>query len=143
MSIPEMPDTIEWKSSYVVSVKEIDSQHKKIFQLLNKLAVTVEAGKSHRDLAYILSDILNHFRYHFTSEEVYLEAHPDHDIHHQLHCDFTEKAHTYENQSKTDENYDFKEVHGLLTDWYMDHILNYDVKYFQYLLGRTVVESID
>jgi hemerythrin-like metal-binding protein len=79
----EMSDIIEWKDDYLVGLREIDSQHKRIFQLLNKLAVAVDTEKNHRDLPYILSDVLNHFRYHFTSEEVYLKDHPDYDVHHQ------------------------------------------------------------
>ena len=138
-----MSDIIEWKTRYIVGVEEIDSQNKRIFQLLNKLAAAVDAGKSHRDLSYILSDVLNHFRYHFTSEDVFLEDHPDYDIHHQLHCDFTEKARKYEEQSRTDEKFNFKKIINLLADWHKDHILKVDVKDFQYLLDKTVIEAID
>jgi hemerythrin len=60
-----------------------------------------------------------------------------------LHCDFTEKARKYEEQSKTDEKFNFKETSNLLADWLKDHILRYDVIYFQDLLEKTVIESID
>jgi hemerythrin len=83
-----MSDIIEWKNRYIVGVEEIDSQHKRIFQQFNKLAAAVDAGKSHRDLSFILSDVLNQFRYLFTSEEVYLENHPDHDIIQSIKYDF-------------------------------------------------------
>lgn len=138
-----MSDIIEWKDDYIVGLKEIDKQHERIFQLLNKLAAAAEAGKSHRDLSYLLSDVLNHFRYHFTSEEAFLEKHPDHDIHHQLHCDFTEKAKKFEEQSRKDEKFNFKEVSYLLADWHREHILKVDVKHFQYLLDKTVIQAID
>ena len=138
-----MSDIIEWKDDYLVGLGETDSQHKRIFQLLNKLASAVDVGKNRRNLPYILSDVLNHFRYHFTSEEVYLKDHPDYDVHHQLHCDFTEKARKYEEQSRADEKFNFKETSNLLADWLKDHILRYDVIYFQDLLEKTVIESID
>jgi hemerythrin len=134
---------IAWKEDYTVGLREIDSQHKRISQLLNKLAVAVDARKNHRDLSYILADVLNHFRYHFTSEEVYLEDHPDYDVHHQLHCDFTEKARKDEEQARTEERFDFMETSKLLAAWLKYHILRYDVKYFQDLLEKTVIESID
>lgn len=138
-----MSDIIEWKDDYIVGLKEIDKQHERIFQLLNKLAAAAEVGKSYRDLSYLLSEVLNHFRYHFTSEEVFLENHPDHDIHHQLHCEFTEKARKHEEQSRTDEKFDFKDVSYLLAKWHKEHILEVDVKYFHYLLDKTVIQSID
>jgi hemerythrin len=138
-----MSDVIEWKDSYIVDFSEIDSQHKRIFQLLNKLAAAVDAGKSHSDLTHILSDVLNHFRSHFTSEEDYLKNHPDFDIHHQLHCDFTEKGRKFEEQTKIDEKFDFEETSNLLAGWFKDHILQYDVKHFYDLLEKTAMKSTD
>jgi hemerythrin len=138
-----MSDNIVWGNRYIVGIKEIDSQHKKIFQQLNKLDAAVDAEKNQRDLSFMLSDVFNQFRYHFTSEEVYLLNHHDHDRHHQLHCDFTERIQEYEAQSRKDANFDFKGIITLLSNWHKEHILEVDVQYFQYLLDKTIIESLD
>ncbi len=62
--------------------------------------------------------------------------------HHQLHCEFTKKARKYEEQSRADQKFDFKKIGNLLANWHKDHILQYDVKFFQDLLEQTFIESI-
>ncbi len=73
---------MEWKKEYSVGIFKIDEQHQEIFKILNRLATSIEEGQERKTLSNILSDVVKHFGYHFTDEEIYLEGHPGFDAHH-------------------------------------------------------------
>ncbi len=108
---------VEWKTEYRVEVLKTDEQHQNIFKILNKLATAIEKDKDRKTLSYILSDLVKHFSYHFTHEEIYLECHPDFDAHHQKHWELTEKILDFERRSRKDTNLNFVDVSNFLSNW--------------------------
>jgi hemerythrin len=138
-----MSNMMEWKTKYHVGIFKIDEQHQDIFKILNKLATAIEEDKNREILSYILSDVVKHFNYHFTDEEIYLESHPDFDDHHQKHSELTEKILDFEKESRKNTAFNFGEVLDFLKNWLKNHILETDIEYFQYVLGKNFIESID
>jgi hemerythrin len=138
-----MSKMVEWKTEYRVGIFKIDEQHQDIFKILNELATAIEEDKNRKTLSYILSDVVKHFSYHFTSEEIYLKSHPDFDDHHQKHGELTEKILDFEKQSRKNTAFNFSDVLDFLNDWLKNHILETDIEYFQYVLGKNFIESID
>ena len=138
-----MSKMVKWKTEYRVGIFKIDEQHQDIFKILNNLATAIEEDKDRKTLSYILSDVVKHFTYHFTDEEIYLEGHPDFDDHHQKHEELSEKILVFEKQSRKNTAFNFTDVLNFLNDWLKKHILETDIKYFQYALGKSFIESID
>jgi hemerythrin len=138
-----MSKIVEWKTEYRVGIFKIDEQHQDIFRILNKLATAIEEDKDRKTLSYILSDGIKHFSYHFTDEEIYLEGHPDFDAHHQKHGQLTEKILCFEKESRKNTAFNFGEVLDFLNNWLKNHILETDIEYFKYVLGKSFIESID
>jgi hemerythrin len=138
-----MSKMVEWKTENRVGIFKIDEQHQNIFRILNKLATAIEEDKDRKILLYILSDLVKHFNYHFTDEEIYLEVHPDFNDHHQKHWELTEKILDFEKQSRKNTAFNFGEVLDFLNNWLKNHIFEADIEYFQYVREKSFIESID
>jgi hemerythrin len=81
---------IEWKDDYSVGVKELDEQHKKILQIVNRISELIESNNFEKsEVEKILQELSDYAEEHFTNEEIYfrefdydktashLEAHND------------------------------------------------------------------
>ncbi len=60
---------VTWVDEYSVNVKEIDTQHKKILELVNNLHSSVENCLDKQELASMLIELVEFTRMHFTTEE--------------------------------------------------------------------------
>lgn len=60
----------KWEEKYEVGFKPIDSQHKSILRLINRLVAGRK--KNHRILVCLLDELLCYVQYHFKSEENYM-----------------------------------------------------------------------
>jgi hemerythrin-like metal-binding protein len=64
---------LQWNESYAVGIKDIDFQHKKLFELVNKLHNSLNNGHSRREVEVIINALSSYFDYHFTEEENFLK----------------------------------------------------------------------
>ena len=66
---------LEWSNSYCVGIEIIDSQHKKLVELINRLdeCDDKEEGPRARELEMILDALLEYTVYHFGTEESLME----------------------------------------------------------------------
>lgn len=124
-----------WKPEYSVSVDLLDSHHKQVIDLLN---ILYKASKSSVDDITMEDFFKRLFEFtlnHFTAEEELMELHNYPDIaihklqHHQLIQETERQYHIYHsNSSKIP-----PELFLILKQWWITHILNYDMKYVPYL----------
>lgn len=59
----------EWKSEYSVSVERFDSEHKKLFSLINQLNDAMKVGQGRGKARHILEELAEYTRCHFEAEE--------------------------------------------------------------------------
>lgn len=127
----------KWDDRYEVGFKPIDSQHKSILKLINRLISN--RTREHRLLISLLDELLCYIQYHFKSEENYMliygyneyEAHVvEHAI---LIKDIIEIIDRYKKGKITIE----KLVASLLK-WAMPHILEVDKIVGRYLANASV-----
>ena len=59
----------EWKPEHSVSVLRFDSEHKKLFALLNELNDAMAEGRGRFAVVRILQELADYARRHFTGEE--------------------------------------------------------------------------
>ncbi len=78
---------IAWSEKYSVKVKELDNQHKKLIDIINKLDNNMRQGKGKEVLGNVLNEMLDYTRVHFTAEERILResAYPDYENHIAIH----------------------------------------------------------
>ena len=67
-------EQIAWSDEYIVGIKNIDSQHKKLFKLVNKLYDLKENETTKEDIRTILYDFKNYMQTHFDEEEDYMNS---------------------------------------------------------------------
>jgi len=111
-----VPEPFEWDESFDVKVEEFNTQHKKLFKLINALA----ADKGN---AEVLKELLEYVVMHFKSEEDKFEekSYAGAEGHKAIHDKFVADA------SAVTEVTD--DVIAFLKQWLVDHIKLSDMKY--------------
>ena len=64
---------IEWRDSYSVGIEYLDSQHRKLLELINKIGDAAGTGLSKASCFAVLNAMIRYAQEHFTTEERYLE----------------------------------------------------------------------
>lgn len=127
---------LKWNNIYSVNVKEIDDQHKKIFDIINKFYES-KKHKGTDDLIAIIEDLKQYGNYHLETEEKYFEEfdYPDKESHIAEHEGYRKKIIEFEEKIikfKNGEIVSDECVSNLtifLRDWWINHIQNSDQEY--------------
>lgn len=122
---------INWDQSCSVGVKEIDTQHRAIFEIINRLYALMQANKDSESLSSIVQELMDYARYHFSTEEKYFDQfhYPDKETHIKAHHTYKEKVSQFVKDyanSKTVLSFD---IIDFLEDWWLDHIKGLDKQY--------------
>ena len=122
---------IEWQDSYRVSVDELDDDHKRLIDIINRID---EAEKAHKSVQWVLEELRNYAAYHFKAEEDRMAAadYPDIEEHKREHAVFVEWLTTVErtyNMSPEAHFHMSETVDRYLREWLTHHILSVDMRY--------------
>lgn len=126
---------IVWRNEYSVGVEEIDEQHKKLLQITNTFLKAKSNGVQHEVLKGTLNDLIEYTQYHFKSEEEHMEKNNYHGLLDQkdMHLSLIEQIIKVLEHLKEGNNYAIEELRILLKDWLIDHIIEQDRLYGDYL----------
>jgi len=127
-----MDITAIWKPEYSVGHKEIDDQHKYLFELWILLDSIKNQKDNRRSLAQALLSLFDYVGVHFENEEKYLRDHPQFVAHRKVHADFITQTQSFMDQFQK-ENLDTQSVVDYLRNWLIDHIVAMDIRYFNNL----------
>lgn len=127
-SILEM---IEWNEKYSVNVSEIDEEHKKLIEIINKVIVARQHNNDPEEVLEILREMTRYALNHFKTEETYMVkfGYPDYQSHKKEHHDFSNKTIEY---CRSIDNGDYQITDDLLEylqQWLVHHIQEIDKKY--------------
>jgi hemerythrin len=129
-----MSEQIIWSDDLLVGVEAIDSDHKKLFELMNRLLASPTHGES--AISQAIGDLSSYTKRHFTEEVASMDrtAYPERD------------AHAYEHEHLIFQLENImdrlmmagaaaidSELSRLLKDWLCNHIMTFDVKYAAFL----------
>ena len=131
----------KWDASYSVSVKQFDSDHQQLFDILNELYEGMTAGQGQQVLQDVLNRLVAYAQRHFAAEEVAmrkiqyasLQAHLDE------HRKFTAKVGTVMQQLKTGKIGISLDLFDFLSSWLKHHILVVDKNYGPALNAKGIV----
>ncbi|TGL24425.1 hemerythrin [Leptospira yanagawae] len=137
-----------WDVKYETNISEIDSQHKKLFRLINQIETIYEENKGHlslktKSLIDAVSELEDYTLSHFLIEERVMELnqYPDLEAHKRQHDRFTDKILELKNRLTSNSlltndnelNQFFSDLIGFLRLWLTNHILKEDMDYKPYI----------
>ncbi len=80
-------EKVHWEDSYSIGIEEIDNQHKKLFDLVNKLYDLEENANIKEEMRDILYAFSDYTKVHFRDEEKYMASigYPELEEHKEIH----------------------------------------------------------
>ncbi len=127
---------MNWNINLATNVEEIDSQHKKYFDILNKLYDLSKQEKNDRQfVGKILYELVEYTKFHFETEERYMKKYKYEDIerHKKEHYKYKGKvAEIARKYLKNEEEID-KELFEYCKKWFYNHIKEIDQDLGKYL----------
>ena len=139
--VSEIKYGIAWNDSYTLEDDLVDSQHRRLFELLSELVQECEAGTNTAKLEENLDVLVNYTVQHFTDEEALQLAYnyPDIIRHKELHESFKTSvcelaARFMKNGSSTELSVDMNKI---VARWLVNHIQIEDKK-----VGRHIREVV-
>lgn len=125
----------EWNPEFSVGSKMLDDQHKVILQLCASIHNLTRSDPEYLDKLHIaLNDMSAYAEKHFAEEErILAEIHyPDIKSHRSEHMNYHESL-TQLLFDAMQGNVEVSKLSEFLETWWIDHILNSDMKYKPYL----------
>lgn len=121
-----------WNNEYSVGVGDMDSHHKKLFDIINQLHDAMKDGHADDQLAAIIRELVDYTKYHFGEEEKLMEQINYVGLGAQRgeHQAFISKMGEYmERVNKGQAAFTVAEVAETSVHWLREHIVGMDRKY--------------
>ena len=132
----------EWAQDMAVGVVEIDSQHKALFEHLNRLVQAMSQGEAMREIGQTLDFLARYAQSHFATEEQYMTqyGYPSLETHRLQHRTFVREFGTWmaEFKGKGVSVTLVLDVHRRVMDWLVNHITKTDKLLGKFLQSRVV-----
>ncbi len=120
-----------WSDDYSVGNTEIDNQHKKLFDIINKL-FDISIGKNTSDTVdAVMGDLVSYTNYHFKFEEEHMREIKYININrHMAEHDFFEKEIIFAKRRQVqDKSTTDNKLVEFLSSWLIQHVTEEDRKY--------------
>ena len=120
-----------WNEKYSVGVREMDTQHKVLVDIINELYQAMQENRSKEIVGPIISKLVNYTKTHFTNEERYMEkyGYPELASQKREHIAFVDKITGYKNDFEAGKVAMTVGMTSFLKDWLINHISGIDKKY--------------
>ncbi len=126
---------INWDDSLSTDIPNIDQQHKKLVELINKVSNAMKNSKGNEVLLEVVTELISYTKNHFRYEEQFMESikYPKLQEHKQVHKMVTEQVSELYEKIKEGKFVSSVQVSNLLKEWISNHILKVDMHYAKYL----------
>ena len=132
-------DKVVWNDSFSVGVALLDAHHKKLINLINRLAdcLASPGTRSAASFFEILSEMFDYTQVHFQAEEAHMRsiAYPEIAAHIGQHAEFIKYVAMY-NHSAWQDNGDMEKLYHYLKNWFLTHILHSDRRFSRFSAER-------
>lgn len=131
---------IEWDESFVLGIREIDEQHRRLVGYLNELSSAMKEGRAKERVVFILEDLTRYAETHFAAEEKLMKSHgyPDFSLHQLEHGNFVNKVNRLAREFDVSQVSVTLDLMKFLQEWITGHIRNTDRKYAPFLKKKGV-----
>ena len=128
---------IAWSEDYELGNSFVDSQHKRLFELVSNIGKSCHNDTDVNSLCETLDFLLQYTVLHFNDEESLQQQYnfPEYEYHKKLHEEFeaivTEKVSEFKENGSTKDLKDT--VNDFIITWLVNHILKEDMKIKAYI----------
>ncbi|HEX8964288.1 MAG TPA: bacteriohemerythrin [Rhodocyclaceae bacterium] len=122
---------ISWSPMLSTGVQEIDDQHKKLIDLVNKLNDAMHAGQGKEALGSVLGELVKYTVYHFGTEERLMGQHKyaESAAHMAEHKKLIQDVSAFKTKFDGGNAMISTELMNFLRDWLSKHIMQTDKKF--------------
>ena len=126
---------ITWTNLYSVNVAEIDAQHMKLVDLLNKLYDASKQGIGKETLAGVFNELVEYTAIHFQTEEALMKraGYLDYNEHKAVHTSLVQHVKKLQQNYLQEKDSTLNDTITFLRDWILKHIAGTDKKYTESL----------
>jgi len=126
---------LEWKEEYELGIKEIDIQHRGLFDIVSKLSNTRKYETKGKYFLATFDKLFEYARIHFATEERYMREsnYPKLMEHRQEHGQFLAELEKVRMNLERNEPSAHQAILEFVKGWYELHILGTDRDYQQFL----------
>lgn len=119
---------VDWKAEYLVGVEEIDSDHKKLVDLINRVVTAASTNLGDEFVGANIDEMVAYAKYHLSREEGLMDEYefPDREAHKAQHRRFTEAVARFEEQYAHDLKVKNLQMFDFLRTWLLGHISHTD-----------------
>ncbi len=130
-----------WSDKYSVGITEMDIQHKKLLEILNKHFEAISQNKGDEVLIKIFADLHNYANEHFSAEENYMQEYnyPEYEIQKREHTFFINKIKSFQEDLVSKKHTLSIDVSIFLKEWLLKHISIEDKKYSEYFSKNGII----
>jgi hemerythrin-like metal-binding protein len=129
-----------WDAKYCVNIREIDRQHRKLFDLLNDLYEAMQEGLGKDLIGEALGNLVDYTAYHFIWEEKLFRQHgyAEEAAHRAGHARLTTQLNAMKQKFDDGQTNVTMDMLRYLRDWLNDLVTGEDRKYAPFLIGKGV-----
>ena len=129
---------MEWSEQLSTGIASVDRQHKVIVGYINELYDGIERGEVKGVLDTILMGLVSYTRTHFAYEEMMFKVYDyaEKKEHLEVHERMVARVADFRDRFKAGETDIGPELLEFLKDWLYHHILEDDMAYTEYLIGK-------
>ena len=128
-----------WSSALSVGIGSIDSQHKRLIELINRLYKAVVNQQDRQTSGRILDELIDYAAVHFRTEEELFDRHgyAEGRQHREIHEKLVQRILAYRDEFRQGAALDISLLE-FLKNWLVEHIMRTDKKYSAFLRDRGV-----
>ena len=133
---------IIWQDSFDIDIVEVDTQHKKLLELINVANTDDTIFQDEDRIMELVRNLRDYTHYHFETEELLMEkyGYSQTTTHRELHMTISRKLESIADDFKDDIPNLFRNMIQLLNEWFVDHIM-YEDKQFGVELASKIREE--
>jgi hemerythrin len=131
---------ITWNDGLSVKVPEMDDQHKRLLDIINRLHDAMMNRGGQQVLGGLFGELVDYTVTHFQSEEKYMRgtSYPGYPQQKKQHDEFVQKANDLKKRFESGEPCISMQTMDFLKDWLVKHIQGMDKKYGDHFLKAGV-----
>ena len=131
---------ITWNDEFSVGIQLIDDQHKRLIEIINELHDAMGKGEGAKAQAHILAELVDYTAAHFKEEEKLFDLYdyPEKFAHKAVHDKLTQQVIDFQKDYENGKTIISLVLMNFLKNWLMDHILNVDKRYTEFLNDKGV-----